>query len=71
VHWLRESRSSETCVGGAHEWHLDFVNAFRHITFHLGAWLCQPAVVIAPFLFHPRFVAIAAVSNSMGGDGVE
>jgi hypothetical protein len=32
-------------------------NPFRHFAFHLGAWLGQPAIVIAP-LFHARLVTV-------------
>jgi hypothetical protein len=57
--------------GVYYEWHLDFANAFRHITFHLGAWLCQPVVVTTSPLFHTGLVAIGAISDTVGDDGIE
>src|SRR5262245_42289630 len=53
------------------EWHLVLGNAFRHLAFHLGAGLGQPAVVVAPPLLHPWLVPIRAVADSVGGDGIE
>lgn len=66
-----ESCRSNRRVSRCDEWHLDFGNAFRHLAFDFGAWLGQPAVVIAPPFFHTRFEPIAAVGDSMGGDGIE
>src|SRR5262245_58255188 len=57
--------------GPPDEWHLVFVNAFRHLAFEFGAWLCQPAVVIGPTLLHARLVTVGAVGDPMGGDGIE
>jgi hypothetical protein len=34
--------------GRCEEWHLVLGNAFRHLAFHLGAGLGQPAVVVSP-----------------------
>src|SRR5579884_212012 len=57
-------------VGRGDEWHLPLVNPFRHLAFHLGAWLGQPAVVIAPPLLHTRLVAVGPVRDPMAGDGI-
>ena len=57
--------------GRCDEWHLDLDNSFGHLAFHLSAGLGQPAVVIAPPLFHPRLVPIRAVTDPVRGDGVE
>jgi hypothetical protein len=51
-------------VGHIDEFHLVFVNSFRHIVFEFGACLGQPAVVIAPLLFHTRFVTIGPVGRA-------
>src|SRR5262245_2377241 len=59
------------CVGRWDEWHLLAGNAFGHLAFDLGARLGQPAVVIAPALFHARLVTVGAVGDPMGGDGLE
>ena len=59
------------CFGHIAEWHLVPGNAFCHLAFHLSAGLGQPAVVIAPPLFHPRLVPVGAVADPLGGDGVE
>src|SRR5262249_20970147 len=53
------------------EWHLVLGNAFRHLAFHFGAGLGQPAVVVAPPLFHARLVPVGAVADPVGGDGIQ
>jgi hypothetical protein len=53
------------------EWYLDDDKPFRHLAFDLTAWLSQPAVVIAPVLFHPWLEAIGTIRNSMRRNGTE
>src|SRR2546421_12009749 len=60
-----------TYCGPQLEWHLVIVNPFCHLAFHLGAWLRQPVVVVAPQLSCAWFVAIWSVTDSMSRDGIE
>ena len=62
VPWRWRSRGAR--IGGhIDEWHLVLANAFCHLAFHLGAWLGQPAVVVAPSLFHTRLITVGAVAD--------
>src|SRR5262249_12437190 len=58
-------------LGISDEWHLVLGKSFRHLVFDLGAWLSQPAVVIAPPLFHARLITVGPVGDPMGRDGIE
>ena len=68
---LRRTASAGRSGGRCDEWHLVLGNPFRHLAFHLGAGLGQPAVVVAPPLFHPRLITVGSVADPMAGDGIE
>jgi hypothetical protein len=57
--------------GRCDEWHLDLGNSFRYLSFHFGAWRCQPGEVIASSLFRTRFISIGAVSHAMWRRGID
>jgi hypothetical protein len=57
--------------GTSYEWHLLLSNSFREITFGLGSWFSQEAVVFrAPFA-EPRFIPVGAIRHPVAGDRVE
>jgi hypothetical protein len=58
-------------IGLFHEWHLDLRNALGHLAFDLGARFSQIGEVLAVPLPHTGLIAIGAVGDSVGGDGVE
>lgn len=60
-----------TCFGHIDEWHVVSDKPFCHHAFDLGAWLGQPAVVVASVLFHAGFEAVRPISDLMRGDGVK
>ena len=60
-----------TCRCRCDEWHLDSGKPFGHHAFHLGAWLGQPAIMVASVLSHARFVAIGSVGDSMGDEDIK
>lgn len=68
---LVERKSGYARLGRIDEWHLDFDKSFGHIAFEVGAWSCQPAVMVASLLLHARLEAIGAVSHAMCGNRAE
>ena len=60
-----------TRVGYVDEWHLDFHKAFCHEEFYLGAWLHQPAIMIASLFLDAGFESIRPIRYLMRGDGIE
>jgi hypothetical protein len=62
---------SDFFVGPADEWHLDFGNDFRHLAFHLGAWLSEIREFLVESFPCPGLVTIGAIGDAVGGDGVQ
>ena len=60
-----------TCGGLIDEWHLNHDKPFRHIAFELGAGFSQVREVPVVSFPSPGLVAIWAVGDAVGGDGVE
>ena len=58
-------------VGRIDEWHLNHDKPFRHIAFELGAGFSQVREVPVVSFPSPGLVAIWAVGDAVGGDGVE
>ena len=58
-------------VGWIDEWHLNHDKPFRHIAFELGAGFSQVREVPVVSFPSPGLVAIWAVGDAVGGDGVE
>ena len=57
--------------GRSDEWHLNHDKPFRHIAFELGAGFSQVREVPVVSFPSPGLVAIWAVGDAVGGDGVE
>ena len=57
--------------GVSDEWHLNHDKPFRHIAFELGAGFSQVREVPVVSFPSPGLVAIWAVGDAVGGDGVE
>lgn len=61
-----------TCFGHIDEWHLDFHNTpFFHEEFHLGAWLRQPAEMIAAVFLDAGLEALRSIRHSKCGNGIQ
>ena len=58
-------------VGQIDEWHLNHDKPLRHFAFDLRARFSQVREVPVMSFLSPRLVAIGAVGDAVGGDGVE
>ena len=69
----RKPSDSEYCrnVGRIDEWHLNHDKPLRHFAFDLGAGFSQVREVPVMSFLSPRLVAIGAIGDAVGGDGVE
>src|SRR5262249_16676848 len=71
---LQAEKALHPCSPPCRQWyecHFPFVTPFRLLAFHPGAWLGQPAIVIAPPLLHTRLVTVGPVRDPMAGDGIQ
>ncbi len=57
--------------GGIDEWHLNHDKPLRHFAFDLGAGFSQVREVPVVSFLSPGLVAIGAIGDAVGGDGVE
>ena len=60
-----------TCFGPTDEWHLNHDKPLRHIAFDLGAGFSQVRELPVVSFLNTGLVAIGAVGDAVGGDGVE